>query len=655
MRRGLRRHWMHIRGLRRGRPARTALAQTAREHLHNQGTHARPRLVVRLSGLLAVMMAAASCGLSTGGHSGNTPTSGGTATYALPANSTPNYIFPFAPGQYFTVVNTDNLQYLLYRPLYWFGDNGRPYLNPKLSLAEQPRYQGQTVTIRMKRGYQWSNHEPVSAQDVVFWMHMMKAVVKRSTSAINWGGYIPGDFPDNVRNIRAFGSDEVQMTIIGKYNREWFTYNELSQITPMPMAWDVSGAGHESNCTQNIGDCIAVFTYLDGLSKNPDTWSRSPLWRIVDGPWRLTSLNSQGVLTFAYNNSYSGPVPKHHITGFKELPFTSEEAEYNVLAAGGSNPLDVGYLPTVNAPVPPPGKAVGENPVAGYRLQPLFTWGLSYFPYNFSSSNPQLPIISQQYFRQAIQWLENQAAIIQGPLHGYGHVTTGPVGGFPPTKYLSLQARRGDPYPYDPSEARRLLRTHGWTQASPGAVATCTQPGSGPADCGQGVRRGAQLTFSLYYATGQAWLESALLQLKSNASQVGIDITLKPKTFNGVLSVVEGAGCPPAGCSWEMADWGLGWSYVPDYLPTGDELFQTGSFGNLGKYSDQQNDTLIKQTLASSDMHLMWKWENYLTKQLPVVFQPDAPAALVESISNLHIGTQSPTLAINPEEWYFLR
>jgi hypothetical protein len=64
---------------------------------------------------------------------------------------------------------------------------------------------------------------------------------------------------------------------------------------------------------------------------------------------------------------------------------------------------------------------------------------------------------------------------------------------------------------------------------------------------------------------------------------------------------------------------------------------------------------MIKQTLANSNMHLMWQWEDYLTTQLPVVFQPAAPAALVESISNLRIGTQSPTLAINPEEWYYLR
>ncbi|HEX6933201.1 MAG TPA: ABC transporter substrate-binding protein [Streptosporangiaceae bacterium] len=612
--------------------------------LHKPGAHTRRGLVAGL----AVALAAAGCGLASPGNSGHTPTTGGTATYALPANSTPNYIFPFTPGQYFTVVNTDNLQYLLYRPLYWFGDQGRPYLNPALSVGEQPRYQGQTVTIRLKQGYRWSNGEHVTAQDVVFWMHMMKAVVKHSTSTVNWGGYVPGDFPDNVRNIRAVGSGEVKMTIVGKYNKQWFTYNELSQITPMPMAWDQSAAGRKSDCTHHVGDCIAVFKYLDGLSKNPGTWSRSPLWGVVDGPWRLKSLDSQGVLSFTYNSAYSGPVPKHHITGFTELPFTSEEAEYNVLAAGGSNPLDVGYLPTVNAPVPPPGATVGQNPVSGYRLQPLFTWGLSYFPFNFSSTNPQLPIISQQYFRQAIQLLENQAAIIQGPLHGYGHITTGPVGGFPPTKYLSPLARTGDPYPYDPSEARRLLFNHGWT-VDPGGVSTCAHTGSGSGECGRGVSHGAQLSFDLLYATGQAWLESALLQLKSNASQVGIEINLIPRSFNGVLSVVEGGG------QWEMADWGLGWSYVPDYLPTGDELFQTGSFGNLGHYSDPHNDTLIKKTLSSSNMHLMYAWQDYLTKQVPVVFQPDAPAALVESISNLHIGKQSPTLAINPEQWYFLR
>ncbi len=159
----------------------------------------------------------------------------------------------------------------------------------------------------------------------------------------------------------------------------------------------------------------------------------------------------------------------------------------------------------------------------------------------------------------------------------------------------------------------------------------------------------------MYDATGAAWLESALLQLRSNAAEVGINITLIPRSFNGVLAVVEGEGCPAAGCPWELADWGEGWSYVPDYLPTGDELFQTDSFANLGKNSNPTNDQYIKATLHSSDMSVIYKWEDYLTKQLPVALQPDAPAALVESVDKLHIGVQSPTLAINPEQWYYLR
>ena len=146
-----------------------------------------------------------------------------------------------------------------------------------------------------------------------------------------------------------------------------------------------------------------------------------------------------------------------------------------------------------------------------------------------------------------------------------------------------------------------------------------------------------------------------MLQLKSNAAELGINITLIPRSFNGVLSVVEGSGCPAAGCTWELADWGQGWTYNPDYLPTGDELFETHSFGNTGRYSDHTNDEDIKATLHSSSMSVMYKWEDYLTTQLPVALQPDAPDALVESIDTLHIGVQSPTLAINPEQWYFLR
>lgn len=619
----------------------------------------RRRAAAWAAGLIALSVSAAGCGLAGGQSAGHTPVSGGSVSYALAPNSAPNYIFPFTPGLYFTVVNTDNLQYLLYRPLYWFGGNGQPYLNDKLSLARAPVYKGQTVTIKLKP-YRWSDNTRVTAADVVFWMNMMKAVVaysiRTSSNSVNWGGYVPGEFPDNVSSVSAPSPDTVKMVIKGPYSRTWFTDNELSQITPMPLAWDRTASG-KSDCERTQTNCVAVFRYLNSQSLNTATWAKSKLWADVDGPFKLTNLSSQGVLTFTYNKQYSGPVPAHHITTFTELPFTSEEAEFNVLVAGGRNPIDVGYLPTVDAPVPPPGSSVGANPVSGYRLQPLYTWGLSYFPYNFASSDPQLAIIKQLYFRQVMQTLEDQAAVIQGPLHGYGHLTTGPVGGFPKTKYLSPQELKGDPFPFNPAAARHLLLVHGWRAdpLHPNTAWTCKNA----AQCGSGVKPGAQLNFTLYYATGSAWLESALLQLKSNAAEVGINIQLIPRTFNQVVGEVEGAGpgCGASGCPWELADWGSGWSYVPDYMPTGDELFQTNSGANLGHYSNTTNDQYIKATLhdPNKNMTAMYKWEDYLTKQLPVVFQPDAPAALVESRNDLHIGVQSPTLAINPEQWYYLR
>ena len=46
---------------------------------------------------------------------------GGTVLWAQPPSATPNYIFPFASFAFFSVANLTQFQYLMYRPLYWFG------------------------------------------------------------------------------------------------------------------------------------------------------------------------------------------------------------------------------------------------------------------------------------------------------------------------------------------------------------------------------------------------------------------------------------------------------------------------------------------------------------------------------------------------------
>ncbi len=604
-------------------------------------------------GMAAIALTAAACSSGTSGTgnqpgtTGGTPVSGGTAVFALPPSTTPNYIFPFVSSSYFSVVNAEDFQYLMYRPLYWFGNGASPTLNTSLSLADAPAYNGNNVTITLK-GWKWSNGETISAQDVVFWIHMLQAV-----GASDWGAFVPGGFPTNVSNVKAASSTTVTMTMNKAYNPTWFTYNELSQITPMPQAWDAT-AGGPSNCTTKVTDCAAVYAYLDSQSKNMSHWVSSPLWGIVDGPWKLSAFNADGNSTFVPNHSYSGPSqPK--LAQFQEVPFTTEAAEYNVLqaaATGGGQKLDVGYLPTTDAPAKPANATVGANPVHNYTLDPLYAWGINYFPVNYQSTTGNGPIIKQLYFREALAYLMNQQSIISGPLRGYGLYTVGPVGTHPTTQFLSAAGKQGDPFPYNPTKAKQLLTSHGWNVVSNGST-TCTNPSL----CGAGVKQGQALNFNLPYATGTDWIASEMTQLQSNASTLGIKLNLEPKPFNQVTAI-GGGNCVVAhiSCAWDMVNWGGGWTFVPDYDPTGETLFMTGSGANSGGYSNAQNDALINQTLTSSSMDAMYNWQDYLAPQLPVIWQPNGAYSLTEVANNLRgVLPQSTTLGINPENWYFVK
>jgi peptide/nickel transport system substrate-binding protein len=621
---------------------------------HQQGrlTSALRRTRLR-GGMLAVGAGAAALALAAAGctsssptsAAGGSPVSGGTAVYALPPATTPNYIFPYTSSAYITDANVDYLQYLMYRPLYWFGQNGQPTVDNSLSLANPPMFQGNKVTITLKK-YKWSNGTPVTAQNVLFWMNMETA------EPANYGGFT--GFPTNVKDVTVVSPTELTMVMDKAYSPTWFQYNDLSQITPMPEAWDRTASG-PSHCSTTVSDCTAVYNYLDAQSKNLSGYAGSPLWSIVDGPWKLSAFNADGHVTFVPNKSYSGPV-KPRLAAFQEVPFTTDSAEYDVLQSpSSSTKIDVGYLPAQDAPAKPAGATVGSNPLSskGYTLSPLYEWGISYYVLNFQSTvGDHAAVFKQLYFRQALAYEMNQAAVISGPLRGYGALTVGPVAATPATQYLSGTGKAGDPFPYNPGKAKSLLASHGWNVV-PGGTTTCTNPSL----CGPGIKKGTALSFTFPYATGLSWVGSEMTQLQSNAATIGIKLNLKPEPFDQVTALA-GGNCVVAKtpCNWDMANWGGGWSFAPDYLPTGEELFMSGAVANSGGYSDPTNDSLINKTLTSSNLQDMYNWQDYLAPQLPLMWQPNAAYSLTEIANNLGgVTPQSPTLEINPENWYFTK
>ena len=138
------------------------------------------------------------------------------------------------------------------------------------------------------------------------------------------------------------------------------------------------------------------------------------------------------------------------------MPFTTESAEYNVLQASGARrrqPEDRRRLPADHRRADQAGQRDHRpNPVNGYYLAPLYSWGINYFPLNYQSTTGNGPVIKQLYFREALQYLMNQAAVIAGPLKGYGMPTVGPVGSYPVTQLPVRHGQEGRPVPVQPDQ-----------------------------------------------------------------------------------------------------------------------------------------------------------------------------------------------------------
>jgi peptide/nickel transport system substrate-binding protein len=608
-------------------------------------------MVLLGAGVAALALVAAGCTNSNSTASGTTVVKGGTAVFAEPPASPPDYIFPFMTAALSSNVNLFDFTYLMYRPLYWFGQGTQPVFNPSLSLASAPVFSGQNVTINLKN-YKWSDGTQVTAQDVMFWINMDKAVPQ------DWFDYSPGEFPANVSNLKVVSPTELTMTMNKAYSPTWFQYNELSQITPMPAAWDRTASG-PSNCDTTVSDCAAVYKYLSGQANDLDTYATSPIWGIVDGPWKLSAFNADGHITFVPNKSYSGPI-KPKLAAFQEVPFTTDSAEYDVMqSSNSSTKIDYGYLPPQDAPAKPANAALGANPLAakGYTLDPLYTWGFNFYIVNFNSTTGNGPVIRQLYFRQALASLTNQKADIDGPMRGYGAPTVGPVGSTPVSKFLSptlraeTSAGSTGPYPFSIAKAKALLASHGWTVV-PGGTTTCTDP----AKCGPGIPKGKTLTFNFPYASGLSWLASVMEALQSNAAQVGIKLNLEAKPINQVTQTSL-ANCVVVkiSCNWDLAAWGGG-TFSPDYLPTGEIAYLSGAASNPGGYSDPVDDAMIEKTLTSGNMSYMYTWEDYLSAQLAMEWQPEPAFQLTEIANNLKGALpQSSTESINPENWYFVK
>ena len=443
-------------------------------------------------------------------------------------------------------------------------------------------------------------------------------------------------------------------------------YNILSQLTPIPLAWDrtsLSGCSTMCSVPTSFPDttkagAAAVYHFLDTQGKNSAGWSSSPLWRIVDGPFRLQSFTSSGQVTLVPNTTYSG-TPKPTISKFVELPFTSEAAIYNTIRSAGPSGVTIGTIPPQYAPQIPALESMGyQDNKAGY-------YGFNYFPINYNSSAKTSPggepvryVFKQVYFREAIQHLIDQEGWIKAYLDNTASPTCGPIPITPPSPLVSTSAISFAPCTYSVSSASKLLSSNGW-KVAPGGTTTCQNPSL----CGPGISKGEGISFNIDYLSGVVSTQDEMNQVAANAKRIGVNISLTTHPFASVISAAVPCTPSQATCKWAAENWGAGWIYAPDYLPTGEWGFNPAAAANAGSYSDAKMTSLITATITgplSNENKALTTFANYAGQQVPMIYGPTSLGtygAGAGIVVDKHLGGYAanafgyPT----PEDYYFVK
>ena len=565
---------------------------------------------------------------------------GGTVTQAW-IGSAPNDVFPLTPA-----TNTDgynaNLEEPLWPNLVYDGDGGASTINPQESLYSAMVWSNgdRKITVTLKP-WKWSDGTPITSRDFTFAYNLLKANYQ------DWVWYFPGLFPADVTSVSAPGPHTVIINLNRSYNPDFYEEDVLSEVPLLPQhAWDkTSVTGKVGNYDETTAGAAAVWNFLQKEGADMTTFTTNPLWKVVDGPWTLSSFNSNGDYSYVPNKSYSGPV-KPTLSSWVNTAYTTDTAELDALRAGGS--LDLGTLPLNDV------QQVAELKSEGYTVASQPLPGVAAITPNLYNTQVG-PVLRQLYVRQAMEDLIDRPQIVSKVYDGYADPGSGPVPVQAFSQWASPLEKSGGPYPYDPAKATALLTAHGW-KVVPGGTSTCQRPGTTAADCGAGIAAGQALSFQLLYSSGQASMDEQEAAIQSSEGQGGIKLTLKSEPFNTLVSQFgdcSASSHPAATCSWQLVDEG----YIPyDLYPTGASLFNTGGINNDGGYSSPEENSLIDATEYGSSTQAFYQYEDYTAEQLPWLWLPLETNIWVYKSNLGGFAPLNPVSGgLNPEAWYYTK
>ena len=554
------------------------------------------------------------------GTSGTSSTSKDSINYALPANFTPNWILPIGTAAH---LNTNNISIAntLWEPLIAYdGSTGKIAWNKAGSIATAADFASDNKSVKITLGDRhWSDSKPITSDDVKFWFDLIKA------NKAQWAGYTPGKAPDNWTSFKAEDDRHFTITFDKAYNPQWMLANELNSITPLPEhVWDK-------------GSPKQTWTYLNNAAKNIGSYASNPLWKTISGPYTVKSFSTAGKVVLTANKKYDGG-EKPGIPTVNLLPFTTADAEKNALRSGS---VDYGYIEATDL------DQKDSFTAQGYEVKPWSGWAITYMPYNFN--NPAMgAVFKQLYARQAVQRSIDQTSLAKVVFNGTAVPGYGPIPQAQTSDFLS-QTQKDNPYPFSTSAAKSLLAGHGWTEQ--GGVMTCTSPGSGASQCGEGVAKGTKFEMQVLSQSGSTVTDNMMSAIQSSLAKTGIKFSIKTAPVNSVLSQTPQCTASQSICKWQLSFFGTAGSWYFNAFPTGDSLFQSKGGSNFGGYSDTAVDQLISASTTSSSNQAIQDYSAALAKDLPVIWLPEPDYQISVVKKGLGGFSQDSLANFHPAQW----
>jgi peptide/nickel transport system substrate-binding protein len=496
--------------------------------------------------------------------------------FALSPQQGPNFFFPEGSSAAFSQVN-GQINHLMYLPLVNITHADTPSFTDAVAQKVTWNKSGTVYDVYIKPNLNWSDGKPVTAADVVFTWNVMKYSTN-TKAPWTYGGEGMGGVPTLWKSVVAKGQKEVVVTLNKGVDANWFEIDGLSQIFPVPsFLWNK----YPTNANQEL-------KYILSVSNSPT----NSIYKVIDGPYFFSAMVPNQYWSFVANPGYqAGRKPTVQKVVFEYE--TSNEAEFAALKSGT---IQVGYLPF--------SLYGAKSELNGDTFDVVYDFGFNYILPNESAMAQNVKDAFQSvYVRQALEMGVNQKGIIQSFYDGYGVVEDDQVPSQPRTVFYDKQATT---YSFNPAAGKKLLEAHGWKLVK-----------------GVMTKDGVALKFTFIFDSGNDTDESIAQYLKTTWAQEGIDVTLESEQDNTIFTY----GNTDAS-KWSMLWWGGGWTYGPDFEPTGDVFFSPVAGVDTGYESNEMTKLIAATEAAGTQAQHLARFKqflNYESQQMPLIWMPYYP------------------------------